>query len=729
MSSSEHDAEARRPARGARPGVIGSDPGGRLDRLTRLASRLLGTPIALISALDDDRPDFTSSLGLTIPHPATTEALRARAVAAEQRFFVVPDALVGPGFVDDPLVIGDAHMRFCAGRVLCNPSGDRVGMLCVIDRQPRTASDDELSLLEDIGVLVEQELVRSERRVTRVDLDASERSKARVLESLAEGVVLQDVDGHIVEWNPAAERVLGMSGEQLSGRTSTDPLWRAVHPDGSPWPGEEHPATIARRTGAPVVNQTMGVHRSDGSLAWLRVNAHPTTAADGTIDGVVIAFDDITVQHNLQISSEQSEQAARASLDAIEQGVILTAGDGTIRRINPSAERVLGYTAAELTEMIENGSWITYDEHGRPLPVERRPLIRARISGEAVRGETIGWRRRDGEMLVLRASFIPNADGANGMVIAFTDVTAQQRMLVDLSRFRYLFQNANDIITIVDPSGLVLYTSPSTERVLGYPEGWPIPAGVLGMVHPDDLGVAALEMQLLVDNRRGPDPFLVRVRAFDGSWRHVECVGVNLLHEPAVGGIVITARDATERERLTEELAHRASHDELTGLPSRRMIESRLAQALARAAREGTRVGLCFVDLDGFKKVNDSLGHGAGDELLIEVAARIRSSIRGGDMAARVGGDEFVVVLDPVSSEHEALAVAGRMRDAVLTASDSATGGLSMTSVSFGASVGLAVSEAHDTPASLLRRADGALYRAKETHDSSVAIAERVLGG
>ena len=742
MPSLDPDIETRRLAAVARLGVIGSDSEERFDRITRLASRLLGTPIALITALDDERQWFTSCLGLSVRETPRNDAFCAHAIASDDRFLVVEDATVDDRFVANPLVTGDPHIRFYAGRVICEPGGERVGTLCIIDRRPRHITDDDLRTLDDLAVLVEQEFMRNEYRATLLDLDASERSKARILESLTEGVVMQDADGRIVEWNPAAERVLGLSGGQLGGRTSLDPMWRAVHPDGSPWPGDQHPAVVACRTGVAVENQTMGVHRSDGSLVWLRVNAQPMLAADGTVNGVVAAFDDVTVQRNLQISLEQSEQAARASLDALEQGVILTAGDGTIQRMNPSAERLLGYSCTELTEMFLSGSWITYDAFGEPLPVERRPVLRARISGDAVRGETIGWRRRDGDMIILRASFVPDADGADGMLIAFTDVTAEQRMLADLTRFRYLFQNANDIITVVDETGLVLYASPSMERVLGYPEGWTIPAGILGMVHPDDLAIAAAEMQALVENRQGTDPFLVRVRSFDGEWHHIECVGVNLLDEPAVGGIVITARDATERQRLTEELAYRASHDELTGLPSRRMIETRLSQALSRAAREGTRVGLCFVDLDGFKNVNDTLGHGTGDQVLIEVAERISSSIRGGDMAARIGGDEFVVVLDPVSSEYEALVVARRMRDAVLTAihsssgrlsgsavsgADASRGDASRAGVSFGASVGLAVSETGDTPASFLRRADGALYRAKETNDSSIVIAESIL--
>jgi diguanylate cyclase (GGDEF)-like protein len=196
-------------------------------------------------------------------------------------------------------------------------------------------------------------------------------------------------------------------------------------------------------------------------------------------------------------------------------------------------------------------------------------------------------------------------------------------------------------------------------------------------------------------------------------------VGVNLLDESSVGGVVITARDITERERLAQQLAHQASHDDLTDLPSRGLLETRLGDSLALAAREERRVGLCFIDLDGFKAVNDSLGHAAGDHVLTEVAERIRQVIRGSDVAARIGGDEFVLLIDPVTGPDEALLVATRIRDRIIADADQLAG-----PTGFGASIGLALSRADDTSSSLLSRADAALYRAKVTRDSSIELAD-----
>lgn len=583
-------AEDRRLAAVRRLGLVGSAEDEHFDRLTRMAAQLLSVESAFITVIEEDH-QWIQSCSLVEYDRVTSkaEAFCDRAIAGDDRVMVVTDARADDRFRHYSNVTGEPFIRFYAGRVIRDPHGHAVGTICVTDPEPREPRAADLAALDDLGALVEEELERRENLEVLRHVDTSERTKDLILTTLSEGVLLQDADGLIVESNPAAELLLGMSGDDISGRTSDDPAWTAIRLDGSPWASEDRPAAVALRTGEPVENQVMGVQRHDGSTIWVRVNARPTRSTEGELSGVVVAFG---------------------------------------------------------------------------------------------------------------------------------DVTEEQRLLADLRRFQYLFQNANDIITVVDQDGRALYSSPSTERVLGYPHGWHHPGGILAMVHPDDLGIAAAELELLMSGTRGPEPFMVRIQAYDGEWRHVECMGANLLDEPVVGGVVITARDATERVRLAEELAHRATHDELTGLPNRRVLESAIERALARTAVDGSNVAVCFIDLDGFKQVNDTLGHGAGDRLLVEAAGCITASIREGDIAARIGGDEFVVLLDPVSSGIDSLAVARRIRDAVV-----ACGSDFSAAVGFGASVGLAVSGPGDTPDELLRRADTALYRAKETRDSSIAVA------
>ncbi|HET9656838.1 MAG TPA: EAL domain-containing protein [Kineosporiaceae bacterium] len=195
-------------------------------------------------------------------------------------------------------------------------------------------------------------------------------------------------------------------------------------------------------------------------------------------------------------------------------------------------------------------------------------------------------------------------------------------------------------------------------------------------------------------------------------------------------GVVASFTDITEVHRAQEELAHRALHDDLTGLPNRALLLEHLTRALARGRRTGLGVGVLFLDLDDFKAINDSYGHSAGDEYLARVAARIGTGIRASDLAARVGGDEFVVVCENLAGPADAARVAEQVQCVLDTAIP-----LRGQQVAAGASIGIAVSTPDSTPETLLRDADAAMYVAKhrggrgwETADESLhAAATRVL--
>jgi diguanylate cyclase (GGDEF)-like protein len=177
------------------------------------------------------------------------------------------------------------------------------------------------------------------------------------------------------------------------------------------------------------------------------------------------------------------------------------------------------------------------------------------------------------------------------------------------------------------------------------------------------------------------------------------------------GTMVICFRDATGELRARRELEHRAMHDTLTGLPNRELMMDRLTVALARLGRQGTAVGVLFIDLDGFKEVNDVHGHQVGDELLVNVAGRLRREIRDGDTVARYGGDEFVVLCEDLARIEAAQPLAERLAEAV---SQPVTAGERLLVVR--ASIGVVVEQNPATTAeSLVKRADAEMYRVKHS--------------
>ncbi len=276
------------------------------------------------------------------------------------------------------------------------------------------------------------------------------------------------------------------------------------------------------------------------------------------------------------------------------------------------------------------------------------------------------------------------------------------------ARFQTLVQNASDVILIARPDATISYQTPSATRILGYEPGALEGKRLTTLIHPEDVE-QALAVYTGVAFRAGVSVTTQwRVRHSDGSWRHVEVVANNLLADTTVEGIVLTLRDVSERKGLEEELKHQAFHDALSGLANRALFLDRLEHALARATRSRSLLAVLFLDLDDFKLVNDSLGHAAGDDLLVAVAARLDSSLRGGDTAARFGGDEFAVLLEEISDLDEATQVAERIITelrAPLTIED--------REVQVHASIGIALPSGMEGPAELLQAADVAMYAAK----------------
>jgi len=280
-------------------------------------------------------------------------------------------------------------------------------------------------------------------------------------------------------------------------------------------------------------------------------------------------------------------------------------------------------------------------------------------------------------------------------------------------RFRSLVQNASDIAILFDKDAHVLYASPSMKRVLGYD-----PETLLGnsrwtFVHPDDLDFVIAAWEASVATTEPGAPIEYRVLHADGTWRWVEGVVGNLLDDAAVQGVVLNIRDITERKAAEEAMLHQAFHDALTGLPNRALFLDRLGQALARRGRHGSLTAVLFLDLDRFKWINDSLGHAAGDQLVVQVASRLQGAIRPGDSVARFGGDEFVVLCDELDGEWEAQSIAERL-DAALREHFCVEGRDITVTASIGIATTASATALVSTADSLLRDADAAMYRAKE---------------
>ncbi|MEG5057637.1 EAL domain-containing protein [Microcoleus sp. A2-C5] len=327
-------------------------------------------------------------------------------------------------------------------------------------------------------------------------------------------------------------------------------------------------------------------------------------------------------------------------------------------------------------------------------------------------------RTKSGEILqvLLRADAIKDPTGKIvGLIYMNTDITDRKRTEQELrkseKRFRSLIENARDIIVILDDKGFCRYVSPSLERILGYPTAEVLGRSVFDLIHPDELPMVTQVFKSIIQMPKvGMGLAEYRVQHKDGSWCALEAVATNLLDEPSVRGIVVNCHDVTERKVAEDQLLHDALHDALTELPNRALLTDRLEQAFARVKRHPSyQFAVLFLDLDRFKVINDSQGHGTGDRLLVAVARRLLTCLRPGDTAARLGGDEFVILLEEIQGVDEAIAQAKEIHKAIERPLF-----LEGHKVLITASIGIALStEKYQLPGDILRDADIAMYRAK----------------
>jgi diguanylate cyclase (GGDEF)-like protein/PAS domain S-box-containing protein len=289
-------------------------------------------------------------------------------------------------------------------------------------------------------------------------------------------------------------------------------------------------------------------------------------------------------------------------------------------------------------------------------------------------------------------------------------LTAEIHRRSSEDRLSALVQHSSDVITVLDADGTVIYQSPSIEHVLGYAPEELVGTQPTSLLAPDELERVAHLLDRGPANPGETETVECVLLHRDGTPRDFEIQHTNLLDDERVRGIVLNGRDVSERRAFERQLEHQAFHDPVTNLANRALFGERVRHAVARTRREGRGLAVVFLDLDDFKAVNDSLGHAAGDAVLIEVAKRLATSVRASDTAARFGGDEFAVLLEDVSGAQEAADTAER-----ILAELARPFAIERREIVVRGSIGITIAEkgAGVDAEELLRNADAAMYIAK----------------
>jgi diguanylate cyclase (GGDEF)-like protein/PAS domain S-box-containing protein len=376
--------------------------------------------------------------------------------------------------------------------------------------------------------------------------------------------------------------------------------------------------------------------------------------------------------------------------------------DGRLRYLNVAAAEAIGPTATSWL-----GCHVSAFLHPDDLMLMASSL--QSVQGKAV-GTPVEMRVAD-PMRVWRWMEIIGRDccdvpGIEGILCTARDLTQRRMWEVaanDVTRFQQVVHHAAAIVLSLDAAGVVTATNAALTRILGHDPsavvGSPLSAwvaeagaGLLGdaLTRARDAGASSVELPMR--------------RAGDGPPVPVRLEVVSLLDDPVVASFVVTGLDVSELHETRRRLEHLATHDPLTGLPNRKLLDERLTQLLA----ELEPVALLYVDLDRFKTVNDTLGHDAGDELLVMVARRLLGGLAGTDLVARVGGDEFVILAVGVRDDATATALATRLEEILRSPYELRAGAACV-----GASVGAVVARPGVLASTLLADADLAMYSAK----------------
>ena len=472
------------------------------------------------------------------------------------------------------------------------------------------------------------------------------------------GIALVDMSGHIVESNPALQRMIGYTAGELRELR----LGEFTHPEDLPADRDLLRELLRGQRGDyRVENRYL---RKDGQTVWGHLTVSLLRDGAGEPEYAIALVEDVTDRKRAEAALVESEAKFRALIENASDLVTVLGADGTILYESPSLERVLGYTPEELVgrsvfELVHPEDWEGIVETFQEV---------LRAPGTQLSYE-LRYRHKQGRWIVLHGvgTNLLHDPAVQGIVANSRDVTerseAEQSVERERAHLEQLFNSSPQGVALVNPEDRVLRINPEFTRLFGYPEEEAVGRTIQELILPEGREDEARSITTRVAQGVRTRTDTVRRRK-DGTMVDVAVIGAPVrLHgsEVAVYGIY---QDISERKSLEQALRRMSSTDVLTGLLNRRGFLEVAEREWALAARRGGDLLLLYVDLDGFKEINDTFGHAAGDHLLQEVAELLRRSFRATDVLGRIGGDEFVVFAVDALQDTEA-SLTERVEEAV----------------------------------------------------------------
>lgn len=474
-----------------------------------------------------------------------------------------------------------------------------------------------------------------------------------LLRNLHSGVVVHAPDSSIVFSNLRATALLGLSEDQMLGKTVMDAAWKFVDEASNTLAPEQYPVSRVLASHQAVEDVVLGVHSPlQKEVTWLSVSVFPDFYPDGMLKQVVANFYSITKRKRLERQLQETAWEIHDLYDNAPCGYFSLDTYGRFMRVNATLLQWLGYGTTDLVGQM--GMRDIFPEEERAAFTERFQLFKC--NGRLVNFE-VNLLCADGSLrhVSISASAVRDENGnfSHSRAVAF-DLTALQAAKNELTVL-HREQDAmldNDMIGIVQLTDRrQTWTNKAMTRIFGYAA-----RDMLGhtteLFYPDEASYLATGKEIYpILQSGGHFRKQVEMRHQNGSsiWVEVHGVALSAHKEQSIWLLV----DVTEQKRYQLAVEHIAFHDNMTGLPNRLLLEDRMAQSLATTARTKQFLSVCFIDLDGFKAINDKYGHAAGDAVLKQVAERLQSCVRPSDTVARLGGDEFVILFTQLDATND----------------------------------------------------------------------------
>jgi diguanylate cyclase (GGDEF)-like protein/PAS domain S-box-containing protein len=529
----------------------------------------------------------------------------------------------------------------------------------------------------------------------------SEERLRALLQNGADGIVVIDEAGIISFVGGSLVASYGWTAEDLLGHTCFD----VIHADDRDDVAEALAAILM--TPGAIVTAGFRVLLADGDHRWVEVTA-ANLLEDSSVTGIVANVRDIHDRKMAEAALEASEVRFRTVVSSSYDITTVVDESGIIKWITPNVEQQLGWTAEEL----EGADGIALI-HPDNLAFILDELARFTSGAGVPNPRPIKIRHKDGRYVdveIVATDFMDHPD-IRGLAVNLRDISDRVSVEHESRRLTDIFGLTSDLVGIANVRGGFVYLNEAARRFLGLAADAPIDEFDLAPFVTreslqqvgDDIGRSLEHTGLWTGE----------LDMIDAEGNVVSMLGQLMAHREDDGKIRYLSgmlRDISERKLFERRLEHEATHDPLTGLPNRTLLLDRLQMALARGKRHRSTVAVLFCDLDHFKVVNDSLGHSRGDEVLLEVAERLKMHLRPGDTVSRFGGDEFVILCEDVDGPDDAISIARRTDHSVSRAFH-----LDGHEVFVGVSIGIALTDgATDAdPEALIRDADAAMYRAK----------------